>query len=163
MPQDRYWTQEEGIQVQLRSCTGITKRPSCSPLSSLLCCSIIQRRRRWQNPSSHRPQKEEVKAEWDMVHSIAIDFERKLDSSSKKIESLESKSRSLSDPLKEKKFNSRTAMEQLLLVTTTQTNEWSPHFRIDLTSWRAITTTLSINFCATARVRDTTIKLPLIE
>jgi len=64
-----------------------------------------------------------------MVHSIAIDFERKLDSSSKKIESLESKSRSLSDPLKEKKLKSRTAMEQLLLVTTTQTNELIASFQ----------------------------------
>jgi hypothetical protein len=64
-----------------------------------------------------------------MLHSIAIDFERKLDSLSKKIESLESKSRSLSNSLKEDKLKSRIAIEQILLVTTTQTNELIASFQ----------------------------------
>ena len=82
-----------------------------------------------ETPPAISPTKEEVKAERDMLHSIAIDFERKLDSSSKKIDSLESKSRSLSNSLKEEKLKSRTAMEQLLLVTTTQTNELIASFK----------------------------------
>jgi hypothetical protein len=82
-----------------------------------------------KTPPAISPTKEEVKAERDMLHSIAIDFERKLDSSSKKNESLESKSRSLSNSLKEEKLKSRTVMEQLLLVTTTQTNELIASFQ----------------------------------
>jgi hypothetical protein len=58
-----------------------------------------------------------------MLHSIAVGFERKLDASCRKIESLESQSRSLVNSLKEEKLKSRTAMEQLLFVTTTQMNE----------------------------------------
>ena len=80
-------------------------------------------------PPAISPTKEEVKAKRDMLHSIAIGFERKLDSSSKKIESLESKSRSLANLLKEEKLKSRTAMEQLLLVTATQTNELIASFQ----------------------------------
>jgi len=82
-----------------------------------------------ETPPVISPTKEEVKAERDMLHSIAIDFKCKLDSSSKKIESLESKSRSLSNSLKEEKLKSRTATEQLLLVTTTQTNELIASFQ----------------------------------
>ncbi len=82
-----------------------------------------------ETPTAISPTKEEVKAERDMLHSIAIDFECKLDSSSKKNESLESKSTSLSNSLKEEKLKSRTAIEQLLLVTTTQTNELIASFQ----------------------------------
>jgi len=79
------------------------------------------------------PTKEEVKAERDMLHSIAIGFERKLDLSSKKIESLESKSSSLANSLKTEKLKSRSTMEQLLLLTTTQTEELISSFHDRIT------------------------------
>ena len=58
-----------------------------------------------ETPPAISPTKEEVKAERDMLHSIAICFERKLDSSCRKIESLESKSRLLANSLKEEDEN----------------------------------------------------------
>ena len=58
-----------------------------------------------------------------MLLSIAINFKCKLTSSNKKIESLKSNIRSLSNSPKAEKMKSRSAIEQLLLVTTTQTNE----------------------------------------
>ena len=69
------------------------------------------------------PTKEEVKEERDMMHTIAIGLERKLESSNKKIETLASKSKSLANSLKAEKLKSRSAMEHLLLLTTTQTEE----------------------------------------
>ena len=58
-----------------------------------------------------------------MLHTIAIGLERKLESSNKKIETLASKSKSLANSLKAEKLKSRSAMEHLLLLTTTQTEE----------------------------------------
>ena len=58
-----------------------------------------------------------------MLHTIATGFERKLESSNKKIETLASKSKSLANSLKAEKLKSRSAMKQLLLLTTTQTKE----------------------------------------
>jgi hypothetical protein len=74
-------------------------------------------------PPAISPTKEEVKEERDMLHTIATDFERKLESSNKKIETLASKSKSLANSLKTEKLKSRSTMEQLLLLTTTQTEE----------------------------------------
>jgi hypothetical protein len=75
-----------------------------------------------ETPLVISPTKEEVKAEWAMLHTIATELEHKVESSKKKIDSLQSKSRTLTDSLKAEKSKSRTAMEQLLGVTTTQTN-----------------------------------------
>ena len=64
-----------------------------------------------------------------MLHSIATDLERKFELSKKKFESLQSKSRTLADSLKTEKSKSKYAMEQLLIVTTTQTNELLASFQ----------------------------------
>ncbi len=56
-----------------------------------------------------------------MLHSIATDLECKFESSEKKIVSLQSKWWTLADSLKTEKSKSRYAMEQLLIITTTQT------------------------------------------
>ena len=74
-------------------------------------------------PPAISPTKEEVKEERDMLHTIATGLERKLESSNKKIETLTSKSKSLANSLKAEKLKSRSAMEHLLLLTTTQTEE----------------------------------------
>ncbi len=58
-----------------------------------------------------------------MLYTIATDLECKLGSSNKKIELLASKSKSLAKSLKMEKLKSRSMMEQLLLLTTTQTKE----------------------------------------
>ncbi len=59
-----------------------------------------------------------------MLNTIATGFERKLESSNKKIETLASKSKSLANSLKAEKLKSRSAMKQLLLLTTTQMKEF---------------------------------------
>ena len=64
-------------------------------------------------PPAISPMKEEVKEERDMLHTIATGFERKLESSNKKIETLASKSKSLANSLKAEKLKSRSAMEHL--------------------------------------------------
>ena len=74
-------------------------------------------------PPAIIPTKEEVKAERDMLHSFVTDFEYKLELSNNKIKLLESKSRPLANSLKTGKLKSRSTMEQLLLLTTTQTAE----------------------------------------
>ncbi len=58
-----------------------------------------------------------------MLHTIATGLERKLESSNKKIETLAFKSKSLANSLKAEKLKSRSVMEHLLLLTTTQTEE----------------------------------------
>jgi hypothetical protein len=82
-----------------------------------------------ETPLVISPTKEEVKAERDMLHSIATDLGRKFELSKKKIVSLQSKSRTLADSLKTEKSKSKYAMEQLLIVTTTQTNELLASFQ----------------------------------
>ena len=69
------------------------------------------------------PSKEEVKAERDMFKRKFSTLESANESSKQTITSLRSKSLSLSLALKNEKIRSRTAMEQLLLVTTRQTEE----------------------------------------
>ncbi len=69
------------------------------------------------------PSKEEVKAEWDMFKRKFSTLESANESSKQTSISLCSKSLSLSLALKNEKIWSRTAMEQLLLVTTRQTEE----------------------------------------
>ncbi len=76
-----------------------------------------------ETPLVISPTKEEVKAERDMLHSIATELDHKAESPKKKIYSLTSKSRTLAEYIKAEKSKSRTAMEQLLIVTTTQTNK----------------------------------------
>jgi len=68
-----------------------------------------------------------------MLHTIATDLERKLESSNKKIETLASKSKSLANSLKTEKLKSRSTMEQLLLLTTTQTEELISSFHDRIT------------------------------
>ncbi len=58
-----------------------------------------------------------------MLYTIATDLERKLESSNKKIKTLASKSKTLANSLKTEKLKSRSTMEQLLLLTTTQTEK----------------------------------------
>jgi len=69
------------------------------------------------------PSKEKVKAERDMFKRKFFTLESANESSKQTIMSLRSKSLSLSLALKNEKIRSRTAMEQLLLVTTRQTEE----------------------------------------
>ena len=69
------------------------------------------------------PSKEEVKAERDMFKRKFSTLESANESSKQTITSLCSKSLSLSLALKNEKIRSRTAMEQLLLVTTRQSEE----------------------------------------
>jgi len=69
------------------------------------------------------PSKEEVKAERDMFKHKFSTLESANESSKQTIASLRSKSLSLSLALKNEKIRSRTAMEQLLLVATRQTEE----------------------------------------
>ena len=58
-----------------------------------------------------------------MLLSIAIELERKVESSTKKVQSLETKSRILADSLRAERSRSRSTMEKFLSVTTTQTEE----------------------------------------
>ena len=116
-----------------------------------------------ETPPVISPTMEEVKAERDMLHSIAIGLEHKLDSSSKKIESLESKSRSLSNSLKEEKLKSRTAMEQLLLVTTTQTNELIASFQDRFNKLKSDHDNSLHKLLRDSKSERHTIKLPSIE
>jgi hypothetical protein len=74
-------------------------------------------------PPAISPTNEEVKEERDMLYTIATDLECKLESSNNKNESLASKSKSLANSLKTEKLKSRSTMEQLLLLTTTQTEK----------------------------------------
>jgi len=104
-----------------------------------------------ETPPAISPTKEEVKAERDMLHSIAIGFERKLDLSCRKIETLESKSRSLANSLKEEKLKSRTAMEELLLVTTRQMEELIATFQ---DRFRRIKTEHKADLCKLMRGSD---------
>jgi hypothetical protein len=69
------------------------------------------------------PTKEEVKAERDMFKRKCYTLESARESSKQTITSLCSKSLSLSLVLKNEKIKSQTAMEQLLVVTTRQTEE----------------------------------------
>jgi hypothetical protein len=69
------------------------------------------------------PNKEEVKAERDMFKRKFSTLESANESSKQTITSLRSKSLSLSLALKNEKIRSQTAMEELLLVTTRQTEE----------------------------------------
>ena len=69
------------------------------------------------------PSKEEVKAERDMFKRKFSTLESANESSKQTITLLRSKSLSLSLALKNEKIRSRTAMEQLLLVTTRQSEE----------------------------------------
>ncbi len=52
-------------------------------------------------PLGMSPTKDEVKEERDMLHSIATEFEQKIESSTNKVKTLETKSRMLADSLKE--------------------------------------------------------------
>jgi len=69
------------------------------------------------------PSKEEVKAERDMFKRKFSTLESANESSKQTIASLRSKSLSLLLALKNEEIRSRTAMEELLLVTTRQTKE----------------------------------------
>jgi hypothetical protein len=69
------------------------------------------------------PSKDEVKAERDMFKRKLSTLESANESSKQTITSLHSNSLSLSLALKNEKIRSRTAMEELLLVTTRQTKE----------------------------------------
>jgi len=75
------------------------------------------------------PSKEEVKSERDMFKRKFSTLESANESSKQTITSLHSKSLSLSLALKNEKIRSRTAMAELLLVTTRQTEELSATFQ----------------------------------
>ncbi len=83
------------------------------------------------------PTKDEVKEERDMLHSIATVFERKLESSTRKVKSLETKSRMLAHCLREEKSRSRSAMGKLIAVTATQTEELIATFQKKLTELKS--------------------------
>jgi hypothetical protein len=75
------------------------------------------------------PTKDKVKEDHDMLHSIATELEQKFESFTKKVKSLETKSRILADSLRAERSRSRSTMEKLLSVTTTQTEELIASFQ----------------------------------